>query len=214
MQIDRRAFTAGLGSFALSAATPARAQSPEKPALRLAVANKAHLYYLPVTMAERRGHFRDYGLTVTIVDFDGGSQSLEALLAGSVDVATAAYEHTLHAQAKGAGHTRVDRTRTVSRHRARRAQGPALQVARRPEGLKIGVTAPGSSTHFFVLYLMAKAGLSPNDATFVGRRRRRGGGRRDEERRNRRDLQPRSGDHTVAGGRRDPHRHRQPLSRA
>jgi NitT/TauT family transport system substrate-binding protein len=34
--------------------------------------------------------------------------------------------------------------------------------------MKIGVTAPGSSTHFFVLYLMAKAGLSPTDATFVG----------------------------------------------
>jgi len=30
------------------------------------------------------------------------------------------------------------------------------------------VTAPGSSTHFFVLYLMTKAGLSPSDATFIG----------------------------------------------
>ena len=36
------------------------------------------------------------------------------------------------------------------------------------KGMKIGVTAPGSSTHFFVLYLMAKAGLAPTDATFVG----------------------------------------------
>ena len=36
------------------------------------------------------------------------------------------------------------------------------------KGMKIGVTAPGSSSHFFVLYLMAKAGLAPTDATFVG----------------------------------------------
>jgi len=36
------------------------------------------------------------------------------------------------------------------------------------KGMTIGVTAPGSSTHFFVLYLMAKAGLAPTDATFVG----------------------------------------------
>ena len=36
------------------------------------------------------------------------------------------------------------------------------------KGMKVGVTAPGSSTHFFVLYLMAKAGLNPTDATFVG----------------------------------------------
>ena len=33
--------------------------------------------------------------------------------------------------------------------------------------MKIGVTAVGSSSHFFVLYLMAKAGLAPTDATFV-----------------------------------------------
>ena len=30
------------------------------------------------------------------------------------------------------------------------------------------MTAPGSSTHYFVLYLMTKAGLAPTDATFVG----------------------------------------------
>ena len=36
------------------------------------------------------------------------------------------------------------------------------------KGMKIGVTAPGSSSHFFVLYLMAKAGLQPTDATLVG----------------------------------------------
>jgi NitT/TauT family transport system substrate-binding protein len=166
MQIDRRAFTAGLGSFALS--TPAFSQSLERPALRLAVANKAHLYYLPVTIAERRGHFRDYGLTVTLADFEGGSQSLDALLAGDVDVATAAYEHTLRAQAKG-----QDVRALIELGRF-----PGIVLAVRKDlvfkshadlkGLKIGVTAPGSSTHFFVLYLMAKAGLAPNDATFIG----------------------------------------------
>jgi NitT/TauT family transport system substrate-binding protein len=30
------------------------------------------------------------------------------------------------------------------------------------------VTAPDSSSHFFVLYLMAKAGLAPGDASFIG----------------------------------------------
>ena len=36
------------------------------------------------------------------------------------------------------------------------------------KGMRIGVTAPGSSSHFFVLYMMTKAGLQPGDATFVG----------------------------------------------
>src|SRR5262249_53877504 len=72
--IDRRALTAGLVGFALSAASIrlARAQQLEKPSIRLGVANKAHLYYLPLTLAERRGHFRDYALNVTITDFEGG----------------------------------------------------------------------------------------------------------------------------------------------
>src|SRR4029079_210672 len=36
------------------------------------------------------------------------------------------------------------------------------------KGLKIGVTAPGSSTHFMVLYMMTQAGLKPDDASFIG----------------------------------------------
>jgi NitT/TauT family transport system substrate-binding protein len=36
------------------------------------------------------------------------------------------------------------------------------------KGMKIGVTAPGSSTHFMVLHMMAQAGLKPDDASFLG----------------------------------------------
>jgi len=36
------------------------------------------------------------------------------------------------------------------------------------KGMKIGVTAPGSSTNFFVNFLMAKAGANPKDAAFIG----------------------------------------------
>jgi NitT/TauT family transport system substrate-binding protein len=36
------------------------------------------------------------------------------------------------------------------------------------KGMKIGVTAPGSSTHFMALQIMAKSGLKPSDASFLG----------------------------------------------
>jgi len=36
------------------------------------------------------------------------------------------------------------------------------------KGMKIGVTAPGSSSDFFVRYLMAKAGLNASNASFIG----------------------------------------------
>ena len=61
MTCDRRTFATGLASLALCTAFPraGRAQRLEKPSIRLGVANKSHLYYLPVTLAERRGYFKD-----------------------------------------------------------------------------------------------------------------------------------------------------------
>jgi NitT/TauT family transport system substrate-binding protein len=170
MTYDRRAFSTGLASVALCAtfSRTAQAQQVERPSLTLGVANKAHLYYLPLTLTERRGHFKDYGLTIATADFEGGGQSLEALLGGSVDVVTGAYEHTLRAQSKGQDIRAVIELG--------RFPGVVLAVGKeRPfkshadlKSMRIGVTAPGSSSHFFVLYLMAKAGLGPADATFVG----------------------------------------------
>ena len=60
------------------------------------------------------------------------------------------------------------------------------------KGAKIGVTAPGSSTNMIVQYLMVKAGLKPDDASFigVGAGARRGG--RHPQGRDRRHLQHRS----------------------
>jgi NitT/TauT family transport system substrate-binding protein len=170
LQYDRRAFTAGMASLLLCPVSLdlAHAQQLERSSLKLGVANKAHLYYLPVTIADRRGHFRDYGLTVTPSDFEGGGQAFDALLAGSVDVAAGAYEHTLRAQAMG-----LDVRAVIE---LGRFPGVVLAIGKdRPfqsipdlKGHKIGVTAPNSSSHFFVLYLMAKAGLAPDDVSFVG----------------------------------------------
>ena len=36
------------------------------------------------------------------------------------------------------------------------------------KGMKIGVTAPGSSTHFMAAYMMVRNGLKPDDASFIG----------------------------------------------
>jgi NitT/TauT family transport system substrate-binding protein len=170
MDVDRRAFTAGLAGFALFTALSglAQAQQLEKPSIRLGVGNKAHLYYLPLTLAERRGHFKDYGLKVAITDFEGGAQSLDALLAGTADVVTGAYEHTLRMQAKGQDiRALIELGRFPGIVLAVRKDRPYNSHADL-KGMKVGVTAPGSSTYFFVLYLMAKAGLGPTDATFVG----------------------------------------------
>ena len=92
-------------ALASSLAGAAHGQAPgqalEKKQLTLAVGGKTALYYLPLTICERLGYFKEQGLDVTINDFRGGAQSLQALVGGSVDVVTGAYEHTIRMQAKG-----------------------------------------------------------------------------------------------------------------
>src|SRR5262245_10221390 len=94
---------AALGALAIvtSLAGAACGQTIEKKQLTLAVGGKTALYYLPLTICERLGYFKAQGLDVTINDFRGGAQSLQALVGGSVDVVTGAYEHTIRMQAKG-----------------------------------------------------------------------------------------------------------------
>ncbi|HET6927564.1 MAG TPA: ABC transporter substrate-binding protein [Hyphomicrobiaceae bacterium] len=157
------------GALALSAGG-ACAQAPEKKDIKLGVGGAAALYYLPLALTERLGHFKEQGLNVEISDFKGGSQSLTALVGGSVDVVTGAYEHTLRMQAKG-----QDIVCVIELGRypgialaVRKDRADKIKTVADLKGAKIGVTAPGSSTNMIVAFLMAKAGLKPDDASFVG----------------------------------------------
>ena len=146
------------------------AQAVEKPKLTIAVGGKNLLYYLPLTIAEQRGYFKAEGLDVTIVDFAGGARALQAVVGGSADVVSGAFEHTVNMQHKG------------QRMRAFVLQGLAPQIVLgvNPKtmpnfksvadlkGKKVGVTAPGSSTNVMVNFALAKAGLKPSDVSIIG----------------------------------------------
>lgn len=151
------------------AAGGAMAQA-EKPKLVIGVGGKPLLYYLPLTVAERLGYFKDEGLEVEINDFGGGAKSLQALVGGSVDVVAGAYEHTIRMQAKN-----QDIRAVIELGRfpgivlaVKKDKADKVKTAADLKGLKVGVTAPGSSTNFFVNYLMAKAGANPKDAAYIG----------------------------------------------
>jgi sulfonate transport system substrate-binding protein len=157
-------------AFVFALAGAANAQTPEKKQLTLGVGGKAALYYLPLTICERLGYFKEQGLDVTINDFRGGAQSLQALVGGSVDVVTGAYEHTIRMQAKGQDIRAVIELGRLPGIAVglRKEKAASYKSAADLKGLKIGVTAPGSSTNFFVMYMMAKAGLKPTDASYIG----------------------------------------------
>src|SRR5438105_13343826 len=81
-------------------AASAWAQAPEKKKITIAVGGKNLFYYLPLTVAERKGYFKDEGLEVEIPDFPGGARALQALVGGSADMVSGAYEHTINMAAK------------------------------------------------------------------------------------------------------------------
>ncbi len=153
-----------------AAALPLWAQAVEKSKVKIAVGGKNLLYYLPLTIAEQLGYFKAEGLEVEIVDFAGGSKALQAVVGGSADVVSGAFEHTLNMQFKG------------QRMAAFVLQGAAPQIVLgyNPKtlpnfksvadlkGKKIGVTAPGSSTNVMANFVLAKAGLKPSDVSIVG----------------------------------------------
>ena len=164
-------WTLGLGVALALATAPALAQkAPEKPKVVLGVGGKPALYYLPLTIAERKGFFKDEGLEVEINDFAGGAKALQALIGGSVDVVTGAYEHTIRMQAKGQDvRSVVELGRFPSIVVAvRKDLAGEIKSAKDFKGRKIGVSAPGSSTNLIPQYAMVKAGLAPTEASFIG----------------------------------------------
>ena len=180
--------------------------------VRLAVGGQSALYYLPLTVTDRLGYFKDEGLDVEISDLAGGAKALQALIGGSADVVTGAFDHTIQMQAKGQPITGVVQLGRFPGF-VLALVGPKAASYRGPadlKGMKIGVTAPGSSTHFMVLHMMAQAGLKAGRRRLHRRRRRRHRGRGGQARRDRRAGQRRSGDQPARQRERDPHRCRHP----
>lgn len=143
----------------------------EKRDVHIAVGGKASFYYLPLTIAEQLGYFKDEGLNVRISDFAGGAVALRAVVGGSADVVSGAYEHTISLQSK----KQYFRAFVLQGRLPQIAFGVATPKAdqvksfRDLKGMKVGVSAPGSSTHNLVKQLLAKGGLDPNkDVSIVG----------------------------------------------
>jgi NitT/TauT family transport system substrate-binding protein len=163
-----RALVALAAGIAIAAG--AAAQAPEKSKITIAVGGKNLFYYLPLTVAERQGYFKAEGLEVEIPDFAGGAKALQALVGGSADMVSGAYEHTINMLAKKQPIKAVVLQAKYSsivlllpKDKAAKYRGP-----KDLKGLKIGVSAPGSSTNMFVNNLLAKDGLKPADVSIVG----------------------------------------------
>src|SRR5712692_6546050 len=142
----------------------------EKRDVHIAVGGKTALYYLPLTITERLGYFRDEGLSVRISDFPGGTRSLEAVVGGSADVVAGAYEHTINMQARKQNFQAFVLTGAAPQITVAIVSklAPQYKSPKDLKGLKVGISAPGSSTNMVINYLIAQGGLKPTDVAIIG----------------------------------------------
>jgi NitT/TauT family transport system substrate-binding protein len=136
----------------------------------IAVGGGGCLCYLPTVLALQLGEFEHAGLAVELVDLKGGSDALRAVLGGSADVVSGYFDHCINLAAKKQelrAFVVYDRypgeVLVVSP-----AHTGEIRSIKDLAGKKVGVTAPGSSTDFFLKYLLRKNGLDPSGTSVIG----------------------------------------------
>jgi NitT/TauT family transport system substrate-binding protein len=121
-------------------------------------------------LAHQLGEFKKAGVDVDVVQFKGGSESLKAVMGGSADVVSGYFDHCVNLAARG---QHLQAFVVYDRY-----PGFALVVSPKHSAeinsikdlanKKIGVSAPGSSTDFFLKYILKKNGVDPNSIGVIG----------------------------------------------
>jgi NitT/TauT family transport system substrate-binding protein len=135
----------------------------------IAVGGAGCLCYLPTVLAQQLGEYKENGLDVELINFKGGSQALTAVLGGSADVVSGYFDHCVNLAAKNQpleAFVVYDRFPGLALVVA--PKQTAITSIKDLAGKKVGVSAPGSSTDFFLKYLLSKNGVDPNRVAVIG----------------------------------------------
>ena len=126
--------------------------------VRLAVGGQNQMVYLPTTLAQELGFYKEEGLDVELQDFQGGAKALQALVGGSADVVSGFYDHTIQMAAEG--------RELVSFVTMLRFPGLVLTTSPQAaasvtkigdlKGRMAGVTTAGSSSQMFLTFLLTR----------------------------------------------------------
>ena len=145
------------------------AAAQSKPSVKIAVGGAGCLCYLPTVLAKQLGEYEKAGVDVEMIDFKGGSQALQAVIGGSADVVSGYYDHCVNLAAKGQNlQSFVVYDRYPGMILAVSPEATDIKSIKDLAGKAVGVSAPGSSTDFFLKYLLAKNGMDPNGTSVVG----------------------------------------------
>jgi NitT/TauT family transport system substrate-binding protein len=132
--------------------------------VRIAVGGQNQMVYLPTTLAQELGFYRDEGIDAELQDFAGGAKSLQALVGGSADVVSGFYDHTIQMAAEGremiAFVTMLRFPGLVLVTSPQRAG--AVTTIEAMKGRVAGVTTAGSSSQMLLTYMLQRHGIAPD----------------------------------------------------
>jgi len=169
--LRRSLLLAAVGSLA-SAQAPAAPPSEASralPRVRLALAARHSLYHLPLTLADRLGFFRQAGVQLEWLPQESGAKALSLALSGQADVVAGAYEHLFGLHLKGFNYqsfVQMSRTPQVSIGGSTRG-GMAWRSGADIRGLRLGISALDSTTHWTAAQWLLRQGLTAEDVVFV-----------------------------------------------
>jgi NitT/TauT family transport system substrate-binding protein len=158
------------GAVGWCASAQAQAPKLEKARIALSVGGSiSQMNKVAYVVALHRKYFEQEGLTVDSVAFASGTAALQNLIGGNADVVEGSFEHTLRMQTKG---QHLMCIAVFGRYPAnvlvvRKSQADKIKTIADLKGKKIGISAPGSSTHNFVAGLMERAGVSYKEASYI-----------------------------------------------
>jgi len=169
--ISRRRFASGMTGAALMLALPdLHAQGRlEKSRIIISVDGKASFAYLPLTIADQLGFFREEGLDIQINDYADGASAAQSMLAGNADVCSGSFERTLNLQSKNqmvkAFVLQGQTPQIAFGMSTRNLSAPAAMADLR--GKKVGVMALDSTASLMTNLLLVKAGLNVQDVGLI-----------------------------------------------
>jgi NitT/TauT family transport system substrate-binding protein len=169
--MSRRRFAKSLTLAGFASTVPALyAQGKvEKSKIIISVDGKAAFAYLPLTIADQLGFFRDEALDVQINDYSDASSADQALLTGAADICSGSFERILNLQSKNQmlkAFVLQSRTPQLAFGVSTRNLS-AYTSMENLRGKKIGVVSLDSAASLMTNLLLLKAGLSPQDVNLV-----------------------------------------------
>ena len=132
---------------------------------RLRVASLVSGEFSQAYIAQKKGFFEKYGLSVELIYFQGGSQVIQAMLGGDVPLTVTAGPEGVVAKLQGADIALLSANNPTMHFSL--FVSPEIKKATDLHGKTAGVSRFGSASDFAIRYIFKSLGLSDKDVTIV-----------------------------------------------